>query len=148
MTRLYLILTFVLLGKIGLCQLIPTGGLSGDSSEHTFTFSLDTIRINGDSLFYVLSMYENQILVHREEQILIDGKTNRSIFHGKTEQWYLDGSKKIEGQFEFGKKVGLWKYWDDEGNLTQDVDQAYLGIRKRGDTKFYIDGIPVEIRDD
>jgi hypothetical protein len=147
MKRIILLSTLLLLSKIGLCQLIIIGGLPGDTSKPTFTYDIDTIRVNGDTLFYVLSKFENDILIHREEEIFIEGETYGNKFHGKSEQWYIDGSKKVEGQFEFGTKKGLWKYWDEKGNLRQEVDREYFGRSHRGDTKFFIDGQPVEIRE-
>ena len=135
MNRLLTILIFILVQKIGFGQLIITGGLPDELTHRSETFQIDTLKINGDSTFYEVRKYKDSILVNREQQISVKGQT--IIFHGKTEQWHEDCSKKIEGQFKFGKKVGLWKYWDEEGNLTQDIDAEAFG-RGRGSDKDYM----------
>ena len=139
MNKRLTILIFMLVQKIGFGQLIITGGLPDDLTPRSESFQINTLRINGDSTFYEVSKFKDSVLVHKEQQISITGQT--IIFHGKTEQWYEDGSKRIEGQFRFGKKMGLWKYWDEKGNLTQDIDiEAFE--RGRGSDKNYmfIDG--------
>lgn len=133
------ILIFILAQNIGFGQLIITGGLPDDHSPRSESFHIDTIKINGDSTFYEVSEFNDSVLVHKEQQISIADEP--IIFHGATEQWYPDGSKKLQGQFEFGEKKGLWKYWDEKGNLTQDID-AKTFVREYGPEKNYmlIDG--------
>ena len=125
----------ILVQEIGFGQLVITSGFPDDHTSWSESFQIDTIRVNGDSTFYEVSKYKNSILVHKEQQTSIAGQI--IIFHGKTEQWYEDGSKKIEGQFEFGKKMGLWKHWDAQGNLTQDIDADAFG-RGHGSDKDYM----------
>ncbi|MCB0803646.1 MAG: hypothetical protein KDB74_11140, partial [Flavobacteriales bacterium] len=62
-------------------------------------------------------------------------------FNGLSEQWYPNGMKKSEGKLKNGEKVGLWKYWDKRGNLTQDIDADAFG-RGRGSSSgfIFIDG--------
>jgi len=132
-------LIFILIQKIGFGQLIITGGLPDDHTPRSEFFQIDTLRINEDSTFYEVSKFKDSVLVHKEQQISITGET--IIFHGKTEQWYEDGAKKIEGQFRFDEKIGLWKYWDEKGNLTQDIDAAAFGRGRGSDKDFmFIDG--------
>jgi len=145
MMKLLFILTFVFLQNVGFGQLIITGGLPDDFSPRTYTFKIDTLRISGDSTFYEVSELEDSVLVHKEQQVSIKGENPEIIFHGITKQWYKDGSKKLGGQFEFGAKKGLWKYWDEKGNLTQDTGLIILG---RGSEHGYIfiDGEKVRIK--
>jgi hypothetical protein len=135
MNRFLTILVFILVQNTGFGQLIITGDLTPRSES----FEIDTIRINGDSTFCEVSKYKDSVLVHREEQIIIASQT--IVFHGKTAQWYEDGTKKIEGQFEFDEKIGLWKYWDEKGNLTQDIDAKAFGRGRGSDNDYmFIDG--------
>ncbi len=146
MTKHLTILLFLFLQNIAFGQLIITGGLPGDTSPRTCRFEIDTLRMNGDNVYYTVSRYEHAALVHKEQQFF-PGKDGYVVFHGKAEQWYIDGSKKLEGQFVFGKKKGLWKYWDEKGNFRQDIDRESFGVNIIGVANYYIDGVPVEIRE-
>jgi hypothetical protein len=40
---------------------------------------------------------------------------------GDTPSWYENGKQSSHGLFKNGSKVGLWKYWDEKGQLSTDV---------------------------
>jgi hypothetical protein len=149
MTKTFFLSTLLLLSKIALCQLEMPIRLPGEAADSIIIYRVDTLRINGDTAFYVISKFEGETLTHKEEKIVYpENDFYQELSHGKSEQWYKDGSKKIEGQFEFGKKIGLWKYWDKDRNLSQDVDRSDFRHGLRGTPKLFIDGQPVKIRED
>ena len=37
--------------------------------------------------------------------------------HGVSTTWYNDGNLKSQGTYHNNNKVGLWKKWDENGNL-------------------------------
>ena len=54
----------------------------------------------------------------RMRQPFVSGKE-----HGWTITWFDDGKKSSLGEREFGKQIGIWTYWDEDG----DEVQWYLG---------------------
>ena len=79
---------------------------------------------------YQLSEYDsdNFTITYRDETtgnityhgsfkyININGK-QKKCKHGLHLQWYLDGSKKFEGEYYYGKKVNWMHYWDENNKL-------------------------------
>jgi len=55
-------------------------------------------------------------------------------YYGKREGYsvvyYKDGRKKMKGQYSEDEKVGVWHFWDEDGNLTKSLDVAELKKRK------------------
>lgn len=41
---------------------------------------------------------------------------------GSYSVWYKNGQKKMEGNINNDKKVGLWREWDEKGNLIEEID--------------------------
>ncbi len=48
-----------------------------------------------------------------------------NVFHGKCETWYLNGVKATELYYEYGKPIGIWKYWDENGSLVKTEDYRF-----------------------
>lgn len=46
---------------------------------------------------------------------------DQGIRHGRTASYYENGQKRYEGNYENGEKKGKWQYWDEQGNLAQEV---------------------------
>jgi|GEM_PF-5816412 len=42
--------------------------------------------------------------------------------HGKFTLWYPNGQKRAEGQHDRMEPAGIWKYWDEKGELVQQKD--------------------------
>ena len=124
-------------------QLIISGSTSIETIRDKVQFQVDTLSQSGDSIFVIVSKFEKEILTYKEEQIFVQSKVreHRVVFNGLSEQWYPNGMKKSEGKLKNGEKVGLWKYWDKRGNLTQDIDADAFG-RGRGSSSgfIFIDG--------
>lgn len=65
-----------------------------------------------------------------------DGLTTSSITvvkgmaHGKVTYFHKNQSKKETGTYQFGKKHGIWKRWNQEGNLV--AEASYLNGKKDG----------------
>jgi len=41
-----------------------------------------------------------------------------SVKHGPFIDWYPNGRKRSEGNYERGKQTGRWVYWDENGAMT------------------------------
>jgi len=39
------------------------------------------------------------------------------VFHGPYLVWYENGQLRIKGQYDMGKKVGLWELYDESGKV-------------------------------
>ena len=56
-------------------------------------------------------------LNYEDGQPIRTGSTENNMNHGDW-RWYNEaGRVKIEGKFEYGKRVGKWKNYDDSGRL-------------------------------
>lgn len=40
-----------------------------------------------------------------------------NVFHGKCETWFPNGIKSTEIYYENGKPIGIWKFWNEKGEL-------------------------------
>ncbi len=128
-----------------------------DTSER---YSIDTTKVSGDSSFVTVQHYKNGQLIHKEDQINIRIKANlknfneykgsdlyaiKTIFHGNSTQWYLNGQLKCNGTFTYDKKNTDWKYWNEKGDEIPKSNSKDLHVRRKTQT-YYIDG--VKVRDD
>ena len=52
-------------------------------------------------------------------QIHIKAETKNGIFHGDFKEFYVDGTLRSEGSYRKGKKVGRWKYYNEQGEITE-----------------------------
>ena len=62
-------------------------------------------------------------------------KNDEKVKHGNHVNFYKDASKKMEGQWEHGKKVGSWNYYDEDGNLDRVHEYDEQGNKKN--TTYY-----------
>ena len=53
------------------------------------------------------------------DKIQIKAETKNGKFHGDFEEYYLNGNKRSEGSYRKGRKTGRWKYYDEQGQLTE-----------------------------
>lgn len=53
---------------------------------------------------------------------------------GPDEEWFNDGTRRSEGQFQRGVPVGIHRTWGPEGNLSREVEFSDAGriLRRRG----------------
>ncbi|MBT8327693.1 MAG: DUF3352 domain-containing protein, partial [Bacteroidia bacterium] len=60
------------------------------------------------------------ITYHGESnQIHIKAQTKKGKFHGKFIEYYKNGETRVQGKYRKGKKVGRWKYYNFDGQLTE-----------------------------
>ncbi|MBI1305271.1 MAG: DUF3352 domain-containing protein [Bacteroidetes bacterium] len=52
------------------------------------------------------------------EHVQIEAEMKDGQLHGKYEEYYLSGAIKVRGKYKKGKKQGGWKYYDEEGNVS------------------------------
>ena len=93
-------------------------GWMGYGYKDADSTTIKTLKTVGDSSFVTMYIYKNGKLTGQRDQIQIqqsDGKT-KYIQHGHIIEWYLNGQKREEGDYYYGKKTGQWKWWDENGN--------------------------------
>ena len=126
-----------------------------DTTDH---FAIDTLRVSGDSCFVRVSHVMNGILFHKEDQINIRHKatatncngekgadvyTIKTIFHGNSMQWYLNGQLKSRGTFPHNNKNSDWKYWNEFGIEIPEPKSRSDFHNRRVPQTYYIDGVEV-----
>lgn len=79
------------------------GGVKKESFERNYDEGIDK----------VITFHENG---NKKEEYFNDYFTLR--YEGKFTTWFENGQKWWEGNYEQGKAVGEWKYWDRNGNQT------------------------------
>lgn len=96
-------------GQVKSIENFKNGKLNGEFKEFFENGSLSQITIfkNGD-MKNIKAFYENGIL--KFEQNLKDRK-------GRYKGYYPNGQLEAEGEVFQGDEIGLWKYYDEEGNL-------------------------------
>jgi hypothetical protein len=52
-------------------------------------------------------------------QLQIKAETKDGRFHGDFEEYYQNGNKRSEGTYRKGRKTGRWKYYNEQGELTE-----------------------------
>ncbi|NQY08662.1 MAG: hypothetical protein HRT71_04005 [Flavobacteriales bacterium] len=105
------------------------------------------------SILYIDSAFTYPVVNKQVVSLITITQKHGFINEGEHREWFEDGSIKVEGKYVERWKVGLWKYWDEEGRLTQDIDnESYeeynKDVRIRGGHKLYIDGVEVKFRDE
>ncbi len=51
----------------------------------------------------------------------VEAETDKGKLHGAYREFYEDGSIRVDGQYKRGRKMGVWKYYDSTGSLTEKV---------------------------
>lgn len=82
--------------------------------------TIDTTKIVGDSTFATISFYLCGKMVGKQGKLSVKSPGQKEpaafqILHGHSVTWYYNGNKKSEGEYYYGKEVGVWKYWDRDG---------------------------------
>lgn len=55
------------------------------------------------------------------DQNEIEAETDEGVLHGDYKEFYPDGTLKVDGRYRKGRKSGTWKYYDENGSLTEKV---------------------------
>lgn len=100
----------------------------------TFIFSCNQDAVNLTSLENIdgkivvkgeTEMYSGQVVTYycngktQLVEVLKDGKK-----HGKHTNYYKSGKKKTEGEYEKGKRKGVWRWWSEKGEIDFKVDYS------------------------
>jgi len=48
-----------------------------------------------------------------------------SLQQGPHRAWYEDGQLAEEGEYAFGERAGIWKFWDENGNFDTERSGFY-----------------------
>jgi antitoxin component YwqK of YwqJK toxin-antitoxin module len=51
-----------------------------------------------------------------------EGYFSEGLNHKKRTTWHESGEKHYEGTYDMGKRIGLWKFYSDEGVLLKEID--------------------------
>jgi len=66
---------------------------------------------NGDWIYY----FENGT-------IWCEGSFLDGVDHGQRIVYYENGQKRYEGSYIKGKQTGIWKFWDEDGDVQKEID--------------------------
>lgn len=89
----------------------------------TFSFTVDTVRTNGDSTFVVVNGFYDKVLAFHNQTIFLP---NSCIIHGLSTNFYPNGAKRSEGNYAYGFKTNNWKYWDASGKEISESEYRIL----------------------
>ncbi|PCJ64579.1 MAG: hypothetical protein COA58_12635 [Bacteroidetes bacterium] len=56
---------------------------------------------------------------HNSDVVQLKSETRNGRLHGDFQEFYKDGTIRSEGKYRKGRKVGRWKYYNNEGELTE-----------------------------
>lgn len=60
-------------------------------------------------------------LVDNKTHVLLkDANFREHTIHGYYREWYVNEQIKIQGNYVFNKRIGLWSYWNKDGCLLRD----------------------------
>ena len=82
----------------------------------TIMFEGEIYQLNESKPFTGI-VYNNYITGERE----YEGSYKNGRPHGKIIYWYKNGSKKKEGQLNYGVQIGKWCYYDSIGILRESI---------------------------
>lgn len=54
-------------------------------------------------------------------QIMVKTYDFHRTLNGVAKKWYVNNQLKESGLYKNGKKIDVWKYWDEKGRLTKRV---------------------------
>lgn len=75
-----------------------------------------------DAVFDLKPIYPNDLNAdsfskkYANGNVLFEVELKDGLKHGRYEEFYSDGTRKIRGRFRNDKQVGTWRYYDKEGN--------------------------------
>jgi len=59
---------------------------------------------------------------YRDGILWSEGDFVNGIREGKTATYFANGQKYYEGQYSKAKKSGIWKFWNEQGDLVNEID--------------------------
>ena len=58
-----------------------------------------------------------------------NGRVIKETKHGPSIMWHLNGMKWREQNHQNGKPVGVWKSWDDRGELLEEIVHEKIPVK-------------------
>jgi len=97
-------------------------GWMGYGDRDADSTTIKTLKTVGDSSFVTMFTYNNGKITGERDQIQIPKSDGKTIYiqHGHIIERYLNGQKREEGDYYYGKKTGEWKSWDKDGKETKE----------------------------
>ena len=68
-------------------------------------------------------------LLDENNDVLVNGRYDNDLPHGKWTLWHANGRKAAEGQAFRGARTGAWRVWDEHGTLRSEVTYRALAPR-------------------
>ena len=59
----------------------------------------------------------------------MEGSYKDGLKHGPSIMWHLNGMKWREQNHQNGKPVGVWKSWDDRGELLEEIVHEKIPVK-------------------
>jgi hypothetical protein len=59
---------------------------------------------------------------------LVTGKDGRVWRHGPEDWFHADGRKQFDGRWEFGLRIGMERWWAEDGTLLRERDHRPDGV--------------------
>ena len=97
----------------------PTGQLK-------YTCTLKDDLINGEATLYYIKGNKEAVKSYKD-----------GLLDGKTTSWHINKKLATEGQYENDKSVGIWKHYDQSGQLIE--DEMLVASGKNGLNRVYFD---------
>ena len=94
-----------------------------EKSIKTTTGTVTNDKDNVDAIFKLKGIYPTDLNAksfsknYSSGAIQFEVQLKDGLKHGRYEQFYLSGKKKITGRFRKDLQVGAWRYYDENGNL-------------------------------
>lgn len=140
-----IIISFILITSIGISQNTPQNHsvikFFRDRDLGSVLEQVDTVL--GDTMRRILSASMRHTLKSKEGVFLIDGHWDGGIGstcggcevqrHGYWIERYRNGELKAQGRYKCGRKIGIWNYYYENGQLSkvENLAMAYLEVCTR-----------------
>jgi hypothetical protein len=82
-------------------------------------------------------------LLDENDDLLVNGRYDNDLPHGKWTLWHANGRKAAEGEAFRGGRTGLWRVWDEQGTLRSEVTYRAVAPQHAVTTSAAIGGIGV-----
>ncbi len=66
----------------------------------------------------------------RTETHCVLDSVREPVPHGKHRAWHENGTLAEEGRYEQGRRIGVWRFWDPEGQLDEALSGLYAADRR------------------
>ena len=100
---------------------IPTSHAEDLAEEYLEDYTHTLKNMSESETFVLNEVNDGDFIKYFEgiDHIHLRAGTRDGVFHGSFEEYYENGTKRSEGKYRKGRKVGRWKYYNINGELTE-----------------------------